>query len=117
MAAGSRELRSDHRWMDRGSRQVYAAPMPRKWPRKRPKPGYVRPSRARAKTGWSLSELAALTGVAPRTLRLYLQRGVLPRPPFAGTATRYQRRELLWLLATRRLLETEKLSLAEIRAR
>jgi len=36
----------------------------------------VRPSRAKPKTGWSLRELANLSGVAGRTIRLYLQRGV-----------------------------------------
>jgi DNA-binding transcriptional MerR regulator len=86
--------------------------------RKKPKRrGYVRPSRARKKTGWSLRELAELSGVSARTVRSYLQRGVLPRPPFAGSATRYQRRQLLWLCGIRRLLTGEQLTLDAIRAR
>ena len=90
--------------------------MPRR--RKRPKRrGYVRPSRAKPKTGWSLRELAHLSGIPPRTIRLYLQRGVLPRPPFMGSATRYQPRHLVWLLAIRRLRTTERLTIATIRTR
>jgi DNA-binding transcriptional MerR regulator len=85
--------------------------------RKRPKRrGYVRPSRAKPKTGWSLRELANLGGVAGRTIRLYLQRGLVPRR-FMGSATRYQAQHLLWLLATRRLRTTEKLPLSKIRNR
>jgi DNA-binding transcriptional MerR regulator len=86
--------------------------------KKRPKrPGYVRRSRAAPKTGWSLRELAALAGVSARTVRLYLHSEVLPRPPFKGSATRYQRRELLRLCAIRHLRSTEKLELKAIRAR
>jgi DNA-binding transcriptional MerR regulator len=79
--------------------------------------GYVRRSRARPKVGWSLRELARLTGISPRTLRLYLQKQVLPRAPFSGSATRYQRRHLLSLLAIRRLRTREGLDLAAIRTR
>ena len=82
----------------------------RKYKRKRP--GYVRPSRAIAKQGWSLRELARLSGTTPRSIRSYLAKGVLPRSPFLGTATRYDRRQLLWLLALRRLRVAEQLSLA-----
>lgn len=90
--------------------------MPRR--KKRPKRrGYVRPSRAKPKTGWSLRELAQLCSIAPRTVRLYLQRGVLPRPPFMGSATRYQARHLVWLLAIRRLRTTERLGISAIRTR
>jgi DNA-binding transcriptional MerR regulator len=64
-----------------------------------------------------LRQLAQLAGIAPRTLRVYLQRGVLPRPPFKGSATRYERRQLLWLCAIRHLLATERLTLAAIRTR
>lgn len=90
------------------------------WGRRKKRPkrrGYVRPSRAAKKTGWSLRELALLTGVSARAIRSYLQRGVLPRPAFAASATRYQRRQLLWLCAIRRLRESEQLGLDAIRAR
>ena len=86
--------------------------------KRRPKRrGYVRPSRAKPKTGWSLRELAALSGVAGRTIRLYLQRGVMPRPRFMGSATRYHFDQLMWLLAIRRLRTAERLTLSAIRAR
>src|SRR5687768_15865926 len=90
------------------------------WGRRKRRPkrrGYVRPSRAAPKAGWSLRQLAQLGGIAPRTLRVYLQRGVLPRPPFRGSATRYERRQVLWLCAIRHLLGTERLTLAAIRTR
>jgi DNA-binding transcriptional MerR regulator len=64
-----------------------------------------------------LRQLAQLAGIAPSTLRVYLQRDVLPRPPFKGSATRYERRQLLWLCAIRHLLATERLTLAAIRTR
>jgi len=57
-----------------------------------------------------------LSGVAARTIRLYLQRAVLPRPPFMGSATRYERQHLVHLLAIRRL-RAEKLTLGAIRTR
>jgi len=50
-------------------------------------------------------------------LRLYLERGVVPRPPFLGSATRYERRQLLSLTAARRLRTTERLELDQIRTR
>jgi DNA-binding transcriptional MerR regulator len=86
--------------------------------RRRPKRrGYVRPSRAKPKTGWTLRELAALSATTVRTIRLYLQRGVLPRPRFMASATRYQRRHLVSLLAIRRLRAAERLTLTAIRTR
>jgi DNA-binding transcriptional MerR regulator len=86
--------------------------------KRRPKRrGYVRPSRAKPKMGWSLRELANLSGVTGRTIRLYLQRAVLPRPRFMGSATRYHSEQLLWLLAIRRLRSAERLTLSAIRAR
>jgi DNA-binding transcriptional MerR regulator len=88
--------------------------------RRRKKPqrrGYVRPSRAKPKVGWSVHELAQLTGVTVRTIREYLKTGVLPRSPFKGAATRYQRPQLLCLLAIRRLRATRRMPLPEIRKR
>jgi DNA-binding transcriptional MerR regulator len=74
--------------------------------------------RSRAKPqGWSLAECARLAGVQPRTLRHYLEIGVLPRPPFRGTATRYGREHLFVVLAVRRLQSTENLALDVIRRR
>jgi hypothetical protein len=87
----------------------------RRYGKKKPKRrGYVRPSRAKPKTGWTLRELAGLVRIAPRTLRLYLKSGVVPVPPFKGAATRYQRPHLLRLVAARRLMATQKQSLASV---
>jgi DNA-binding transcriptional MerR regulator len=58
-----------------------------------------------------------MSGVAARTIHFYLQRAVLPRPPFKGSATRYERHHLLWLLAIRRLRTSDRLGLATIRTR
>lgn len=74
-------------------------------------------SRAKPKTGWSIRQLAALGGTTVRTVRLYLERGIVPRPTFMGSATRYQRRQLLFVVAARRLRVSEKLELDAIRAR
>ncbi len=84
---------------------------------KRKRRGYVRPSRAKQKHGWSLRELSALSGISPRNVRAYLQRKLLPRAAFQASATRYDRRQLLWLLALRRLRESERLPLTRIRSR
>lgn len=86
-------------------------------PRKRKRRGYVRPSRAKPKSGFTLRQLAGLVGFTPRLVRLYLQQGVLPRPPFKGSATRYDRVHLLWLCGIWRLRAMERLPLAKIRKR
>ena len=79
--------------------------------------GYVRPSRARSRSGWSIHELVELTGVPARTIRSYFTARVLPRSPFKGPGTPYQRSQLVALLAIRRWREEEELPLAEIRKR
>ena len=76
-----------------------------------------RRSRAKPKTGWSLGELAALTGVSLRTARLYLERDLIHAPRFAASATRYARSELLKMVAIRRLRAMENLELADIKRR
>lgn len=89
-----------------------------RWRRKKPKRrGYVRPSRAKPKVGWTLRQLAALTGISSRTARLYFERGLIPRPPFKGPATRYQRQQLLHLVAVLQLRASERLGLDPIRKR
>ncbi len=65
---------------------------------------YRQRRRARAaQTGWLITELAALAGETPRTIRYYLQQGLLAPATFRGTATRYGRSHLLRLLSIRRL--------------
>jgi len=85
--------------------------------RKRAKARGIPRSRATPTEGWTLVALARLAGVEPRTLRHYLEVGVLPRPPFRSTATRYGRHHLLVVLAVRRLQSTENLRLDAIRPR
>lgn len=64
-----------------------------------------------------MSELAALVGVTPRTIRYYLQKGLLPRPKFYGTATRYARPALLRALSIRQMQHDEHLPLDAIKTR
>lgn len=62
-----------------------------------------------------LDELAALAGVSARTVRYYVQRGLLPAPVFRGRDTSYGREHLVRLKAIRRLQERH-LPLDEIQA-
>ncbi len=52
---------------------------------------------------WKLTELAEAVGVSPRTVRYYVQRGLLPAPPFKGPDTVYGEEHLLRLKAIRAL--------------
>jgi DNA-binding transcriptional MerR regulator len=65
---------------------------------------------------FSLTELADLAGVTPRTVRYYLAQGLLPAVGAAGPGTRYDDRYLARLRLIRRL-QGEHLPLAEIRRR
>ena len=53
--------------------------------------------------GYKLDELATEAGVSPRTVRYYVQRGLLPAPAFRGRDTAYGREHLLRLRAIRAL--------------
>lgn len=64
----------------------------------------------------TLTDLARLAGVTPRTVRYYVAQGLLPAPVTAGPATRYGAGHLARLRLIRRL-QREHLPLAEIRAR
>lgn len=65
---------------------------------------------------YKLEELAAEAGVSPRTVRYYVQRGLLPAPEFRGKDTAYGREHLLRLRAVKRLQEAS-LPLDEIQVR
>jgi Ca-activated chloride channel family protein len=52
-----------------------------------------------------LEELAREAGASARTVRYYVQRGLLPAPTFRGKATAYSREHLVRLRAIRRLRE------------
>ena len=76
---------------------------------------------------WKLTELATEAGVSPRTVRYYVQRGLLPAPPFKGPDTVYGEEHRVRLKAIRALqarflpldaiqVELERLSPEELRA-
>jgi DNA-binding transcriptional MerR regulator len=65
---------------------------------------------------YSLSDLASLADVTPRTIRYYVAQGLLPSPEAAGPATRYGEGHLLRLRLIKRL-QRDHLPLAEIRSR
>lgn len=54
---------------------------------------------------FKLDELAEQAGVSARTVRYYVQRGLLPAPTFRGKDTAYDRGHLVRLRAIRRLQE------------
>ena len=53
--------------------------------------------------GRKLEEVAKVAGVSPRTVRYYIQRGLLPQPRFRGPDTSYGDEHLVRLRAIRRL--------------
>jgi DNA-binding transcriptional MerR regulator len=65
---------------------------------------------------YTITDLARLSGVTPRTVRYYVAQGLLPAPEQAGPGTRYGEGHLARLRLIRRL-QREHLPLAEIRAR
>ncbi|MGZ3460089.1 MAG: helix-turn-helix domain-containing protein, partial [Archangium sp.] len=60
-------------------------------------------STTKTRKEWKLTELAEAAGVPPRTVRYYVQRGLLPAPPFKGPDTVYGEEHLLRLKAIRAL--------------
>lgn len=65
---------------------------------------------------YTISELADLAGVTPRTIRYYLAQGLLPATGQSGPGTRYTEGHLARLRLIRRL-QAEHQPLAEIRTR
>jgi DNA-binding transcriptional MerR regulator len=65
---------------------------------------------------YSLTELADLAGVTPRTVRYYLAQGLLPAVGQSGPGSKYDPGHLARLRVIRRL-QSEHLPLAEIRRR
>ncbi|MFO0714355.1 MAG: MerR family transcriptional regulator [Sandaracinus sp.] len=55
--------------------------------------------------GRKLEEVAKAAGVSPRTVRYYIQRGLLPPPRFRGPDTAYGDEHVVRLRAIRRLQE------------
>ncbi|HTN86348.1 MAG TPA: helix-turn-helix domain-containing protein [Sorangium sp.] len=67
-------------------------------------------------TTYKLDDLAGEAGVAPRTVRYYVQRGLLPAPEFRGKDTAYGREHLARLRAIKALQQAHW-PLEEIQAR
>jgi DNA-binding transcriptional MerR regulator len=67
-------------------------------------------------TDYSLAELAALTGLAPRTIRYYVAQGLIPSPGREGRATRYPETTLARLRLICSMRDAHQ-PLAEIRRR
>src|SRR5215213_9561699 len=65
---------------------------------------------------YDLAELCDRAGVTPRTVRYYIQQGLLPSPGARGPEARYDEEHLDRLSLIRRL-QKEHLPLAEIRRR
>jgi DNA-binding transcriptional MerR regulator len=65
-------------------------------------------------TDYTLAEISHLTGVTPRTVRYYIQAGVLPPPTGQGPAARYSEAHLERLRLIKKL-QAAHLPLAEIR--
>lgn len=65
---------------------------------------------------YKLEELAAAAGVSPRTVRYYVQRGLLNAPDFRGKDTAYGEEHLLRLQAIKRL-QLAHMPLDEIQVR
>jgi DNA-binding transcriptional MerR regulator len=67
-------------------------------------------------TSYKIDELAREGQVSPRTIRYYVQRGLLPAPAFHGKDTTYDRGHLLRLQVIKKLQEGH-LPLDEIQAK
>lgn len=66
---------------------------------------------------YKLDDLARATGLTPRAVRYYAERGLLPKAPFRGSSTTYGEEHLVQLKAVHRLRREERLGLDAIRAR
>jgi DNA-binding transcriptional MerR regulator len=75
----------------------------------------TRPKTPAPKTGWLMAELARLSQLPRRRIRFYLEHRLIEPSEFRGTATRYQRRELLRVLGIARLRAETGANLAEIK--
>ncbi len=58
-----------------------------------------------SETSYKLDELAKAAGTSPRTVRYYVQRGLLPPPVFRGKDSTYGHEHLVRLRAIRKLQE------------
>ena len=68
-------------------------------------------------TDYSISELTALTKIPVRTIRSYVQQGLIPGPNSLGRGARYSVGALDRLFAIKAFREVDGISMEEIRAR
>jgi DNA-binding transcriptional MerR regulator len=66
---------------------------------------------------YRLDEITHLTGLTARTVRYYVERGLIPGPEPRGIATMYPHEQLVRLRALQRLRKTERLRLDAVRHR
>jgi DNA-binding transcriptional MerR regulator len=62
-----------------------------------------------------MSDLARLTGIPGRTIRSYIEAGLLPKPRFASNATAYSRETLGLLGVIRRARDEHRMTLTGIK--
>jgi DNA-binding transcriptional MerR regulator len=74
-----------------------------------------RPKTPAPTDGFFIRDVARLTGISVRTLRDYVQRGLLRHSALRGTLTRYPRREVIRLFAALSLRAQSKTTWAEVK--
>lgn len=83
------------------------------WTKARARYNRRRPKTPAPTNGWLLAELAQLTELTETTIRYYVQQRLIRPIERRGTATRYERGELLRLLGLTRLKHEGKSTLAQ----
>jgi DNA-binding transcriptional MerR regulator len=76
-----------------------------------------RPKTKAPTTGWVISVLAGISGMPVRRLRDYVFRGLIQPLERRGTATRYQRSQLVRLMAIKRMRAASGFELSEFKRR
>ncbi|HMA96686.1 MAG TPA: MerR family transcriptional regulator [Polyangiaceae bacterium] len=88
-----------------------------RWTKMKARLNHRRPKTPAPKNGWLLKELAELAEVPASTVRYYVQQRLLRPIERRGTATRYERGELMRLLGFLRLKGDDSLTLAKKKER
>ncbi|MFO0616879.1 MAG: hypothetical protein U0414_30065 [Polyangiaceae bacterium] len=82
---------------------------------RRRSPNYKRPSRIKPRSGWAPLVVAGWLEISRRTLGVYMKKGLVQRPKYAGNATRLEAQHIAELVVARDLVGTKKLSLPNAR--
>ncbi|MEY2929265.1 MAG: hypothetical protein RL033_14 [Pseudomonadota bacterium] len=75
----------------------------------------ARPSTPAPEAGGTINQLSLITQLSVRRLRRYVELGIMAPLELRGTATRYQRREMLRLLVSLQLKAETQFTLSEIK--